>query len=65
MFFEKFRQLGLRDAVMRCLERPPNFFAASKSSGIIAARLMAQKFGFRVFRHVFVGFHSSQGSTVE
>ena len=43
MFFEKFREPGLGHAVMRCLERLPNFFAASKSSGIITPRLMANE----------------------
>jgi hypothetical protein len=43
MLLEKFRELGFSDAVMRCLERLPNFFAASKSSGIIAPGLMAEK----------------------
>ena len=54
--FEKFRELGFGDAVMRCLERLANFFAASKSSGIIAARLMAEKIRLASFLPCFRGF---------
>jgi hypothetical protein len=43
VFFKKFRELGLRYAEMRCLERLPNFFAASKSSGIVAPGLMTDE----------------------
>ena len=35
MLFQKFRQLGFGNAVMRRLERLPNFFAGSKRSGIV------------------------------
>ena len=56
MFFEKFREPGLGHAVMRCLERLPNFFAASKSSGIIAPRLMAEKIRLSGFLPCFRGF---------
>ena len=43
MFFEESGELGLSYAVMRCRERFPNFFAASKGSGIVAPRLMAKE----------------------
>ena len=56
MFFEKFRELSFGDAVMRCLERLPNFFAASKSSGIIAPGFMAEKIRFSRFLPCFRGF---------
>jgi hypothetical protein len=46
MLFKKFRELGFGYAVMRRLERLPNFFAASKSSGIIAPDLWRRRFGF-------------------
>jgi hypothetical protein len=42
MFFEKLRELGFGDAVVRGLERLPNFFAASKGSGIISPGFMTQ-----------------------
>jgi hypothetical protein len=53
MFFEKFGELGLRHAAVRGLERLPNFFAASKSSGIIAPRLMAEKIWLSGFFAMF------------
>ena len=56
MLFEKFRELGFGYAVMRCLERLPNFFAASKTSGIIAPRVMAEKIRFSGFLPCFRGF---------
>jgi hypothetical protein len=43
MFFEKFRELGFGDAIVRCFERFPNFFAASERSGIISPGLMPEK----------------------
>jgi hypothetical protein len=66
MFFEKFRESGLRHAVMRCFERLPNFFPASKSSGIITKPdLWRRRFGFRVFCHVFVDLRGFMRLTVE
>ena len=56
MLLEKFSELGFGHAVMRCLERFPNFFAASKSSGIIAPRLMAEKIWLPGFLPCFRGF---------
>ena len=56
MVLEKFRELGFGYAVMRCLERLPNFFAASKTSGIIAPRVMAEKIRFSGFLPCFRGF---------
>src|SRR4249920_2364549 len=56
MFCEKFAQLGFGDAVMRCLERLPNFFAAGKGSGIIAPGLMTEKIGLSGFLPCFRGF---------
>ena len=62
MLFEKFCELGFGYAVMRCLERLPNFFAASKSSGIIAPGLMADEIleprSFPCFRR-FALFHKA------
>src|SRR4030095_2712877 len=40
VLFQELRQPRLRDAEMRCLERPPNLFAVGVSSGIIAARTL-------------------------
>jgi hypothetical protein len=65
MLFEKFRELGFGYAVMRCLERLPNFFAACKSSGIIAPRLMAEKIRRSGFCHVFVDLRIFIRATVE
>ena len=56
MLFEKFRELGFGYAVMRRLERLPNFFAACKSSGIIAPRLMTKKIRLSGFLPCFRGF---------
>ena len=56
MLFEKFPELGFRDAVVRCLERLPNFFAAGKGSGIIAPGLMTEKIGLSSFLPCFRGF---------
>ena len=53
VFFEKLRELGFGDGVMRCLERLPNFFAASKGSGIIAPGLMTEKIRFSGFLPCF------------
>ena len=62
MFFEKFRQPRLGYAEMRCLERLPNFFAAGKSSGIVAPGLMADEIleprSFPCFRR-FALFHKA------
>jgi hypothetical protein len=43
MLFEKLCEPGPRYAVMTSRERLPNFFAASKSSGIVAPGLMADE----------------------
>ena len=43
VLFEKFREPGLGYTEMWRLERLPNLFAASKSSGIIPAGLMANE----------------------
>jgi hypothetical protein len=56
MLFEKFPELGFGDAVMLCLERLPNFFAAGKGSGIIASGLMTEKIGLSGFLPCFRGF---------
>jgi hypothetical protein len=62
VLFEKLCNLGLRYTEMRCFERLPNFFAARESSGIIAARFMADKIlepcSFPPFRW-FVLFHKA------
>lgn len=55
VFFEKFRELGLGHAVMRHLERLPNFFAASKGSGIRTPGLTTEKIGLSGFVPCFVG----------
>jgi hypothetical protein len=65
MFFQKFRELGLRNAVMRCLERLPNFFAASKGSAIVAAGLMTEKIRLSGFLPCFRGFAGLIRLTVE
>src|ERR1700720_4828422 len=61
VFFEKFRQSCLRYAEMFCLERLPNLLAPCESSGIVAARFMANKIlespSFPCFRR-FGLFHS-------
>ena len=56
MLLEKFSELGFGHAVMRCLERLPNFFAVSKSSGIISPRLMTEKIRLSRFLPCFHGF---------
>jgi len=60
MFFQEFGEPRLRYAVVCCLERFPNFFAASKSSGIIAPGFMANQIleprSFPCFRR-FALFH--------
>ena len=54
VFFEKFRELGLGHAVMRHLERLPNFFAASKGSGKNARTYDGEDWTFG-FCAMFVG----------
>ena len=62
MFFEKLCELGFCDAVMRSLERLPNFFAARESSGIVAPGFMADEIleprSFPCFRR-FALFHKA------
>lgn len=55
----------VKDAVIRYLERLPNFFAASKGSAIIAAGLMTEKIRFSGFLTCFRGFARLIRLTVE
>ena len=43
MILQEFSQLRLGNTVMRCLQRPPNFFAADVRSGIVATGLMTDE----------------------
>jgi hypothetical protein len=65
VFAEKFREPGLGHAVMRCLERLPNFFAASKGSGIRTPGLTTEKIGLSGFVPGFVGLRGFIRLTVE
>jgi len=56
MLFKKFGQLRPGYTEMRRFERFPNFFAARKSSGIVAPGLMEDEVLKRVRSRVFVGF---------
>jgi hypothetical protein len=62
MLSKKFGKPRFGHAKMRCLERLPNFFAASESSGIIAPGLMAYEIlkpsSFPCFRR-FAVFHKT------
>src|SRR5262249_39376039 len=61
MLLQKFRESSLCHAQMLCLERTPNLFAASESSGIIAPRFMPNEILMPRSlpgRAIFLLFHS-------